>query len=217
MIRKNLKTMVITSIVIILPIIAGLIFWNELPDKIAIHWGIDGKADGWGSKAFAVFGLPLFLLAMHWVCLIATSLDPKKQNIDGKPLNLVLWICPVISLFINTLVYCLSLGIGIDISLISILFFGIGFMIIGNYMPKCRPNYSVGIKVSWTLNNEENWRMTHRFAGKVWTLGGLVIIASAMFKSFVLLFIEILLSTLIPIIYSYIYHKRQKQKSSKDF
>lgn len=210
MIRKNLKTMIITSIVIILPIIAGLIFWNELPDKIATHWGADGKANGWSSKPFAVFGIPVFLLVMHWVCLMVSSLDPKKQNIDGKPLNLVLWICPVISLFINTLVYCLSLGVVVDVSLICILFFGVGFIIIGNFLPKCKPNYSVGIKVSWTLNNEENWRMTHRFAGKVWVLGGIVIIASAVFKSFVLFFIEVLIFTLIPIIYSYIYHKRQK-------
>ena len=210
MIRKNFKTMIITSIIILLPIIIGVSLWDILPDKIATHWGADGSADGWSSKPFAVFFMPIILLALHWVCVLATSIDPKKQNIDGKPLKLVLWITPIISLFLGVMMYGQFIGKGLDVAFISIFFLGIAFMIIGNLMPKCKQNYSVGIKIPWTLDNEENWNKTHRFAGKTWVAGGVVIILTAVFKSFLLFFIEVLIITLIPVIYSYLYYKQQK-------
>ena len=210
MIRKNLKTMIITSIIILLPIIIGVSLWGILPDKIATHWGADGSPDGWSSKPFAVFFMPIILLALHWVCALATSIDPKKQNIDGKPLKLVLWIAPTISIFLGVMMYGQFIGKGLDVAFISIIFLGISFMIIGNLMPQCKQNYSVGIKIPWTLDNEENWNKTHRFAGKIWMIGGGVIILTALFKSFILFFIEVLIITLIPIIYSYLYYKKQK-------
>lgn len=210
MIRKNLKIMIITSVIILIPIILGLSIWNELPDKIATHWGADGNPNGWSSKPFAVIGLPFILLALHWVCIIATRLDPKKQNIDGKPLKLVLWITPIISLFLGLVMYGQFVEKGLNVTFLAIVFLGIFFMVIGNLLPKCKPNYSVGIKIPWTLNNEENWNMTHRFAGKVWVIGGLAIILTSLFKNVILFFIEILIMTIIPVVYSYLYQKKQK-------
>lgn len=210
MIRKNLKIMIITSVIILIPIILGLSIWNELPDKIATHWGADGNPNGWSSKPFAVIGLPFILLALHWVCIIATRLDPKKQNIDGKPLKLVLWITPIISLFLGLVMYGQFVEKGLNVTFLAIVFLGIFFMVIGNLLPKCKPNYSVGIKIPWTLNNEENWNMTHRFAGKVWVIGGLAIILTSLFKNVILFFIEVLIMTIIPVVYSYLYQKKQK-------
>ena len=210
MIRKNLKSIIITSVVILLPIIFGLSLWNELPEKIATHWGADGNADGWSSKPFAVFFMPLILLAVHWVCVLATSLDPKKQNVEGKPLKLVLWITPIISLFLGVMMYGQFIGNGLNVAFISILFFGVFFIVIGSLLPKCKQNYTVGIKLPWTLDNEENWNMTHRFAGKVWMIGGAALVLISPFKNFILFFILVTLMMAIPIVYSYLHHKKQK-------
>ena len=97
MIRKNWKVLLITSIVIVLPILAGVILWNQLPEKIPTHWNAVGEIDGWSSKPFAVLGLPLVLLAFQWLCVLGTSADPKKQNHPDKILHLVFWIIPVLS------------------------------------------------------------------------------------------------------------------------
>ncbi len=210
MIRKNLKTMIITSLVILLPILLGISLWDELPDKIATHWGPDGSADGWSSKPFAVFFMPIILLALHWICAIVTSADPKKQNIEGKPLKLVLWICPLISIFLGVMMYGQSLGKGLNVAFVSIIFFGILFMVIGNFMPKCKHNYTVGIKVPWTLNDEENWNATHRFAGKVWVIGGAVLVLTSFLKNFILFFIITLVMAIVPIVYSYLYYKNKQ-------
>ena len=69
MLKKNKWTLLITSLVILLPTVAGLILWNRLPQEVAIHWGVSGEPDGWANKAVAVFALPAFLLALQWLCL----------------------------------------------------------------------------------------------------------------------------------------------------
>ena len=97
MIKKNLKTVIITSVITILPIFAGLIMWNKLPEKMPTHWGFSGEVDGWSDKPFAIFFIPLFMLAIHLVCAVATSIDPKNQGVNSKVFTLVLWICPVLS------------------------------------------------------------------------------------------------------------------------
>lgn len=208
MIKKNLKTVIICSVITLLPILAGLILWDRLPDKIAVHFNAAGVADSWADKAFAVFVLPAFMFAMFWICLLATSADPKSRNIDKKAFTVVLWIIPVISILVSAIIYSIALEIAIDIALIMPLCIGAMFVFIGNYMPKCRQNYSLGIKLPWTLNDEDNWRSTHRLAGILWVMGGIVIMALSPLKSVVLFFVLTGLLVIIPVAYSFLYYKK---------
>jgi len=208
MIKKNLKTLIITSIVILLPILAGLILWNQLPDPMPSHWNASGEIDGWSSKHFAVFGLPCILLAAQWLCMLGTAADPKKSNHPEKILHLVLWIIPVLSVVMHTVVYLIALGYGVRMEVVMPVLIGVVFTIIGNYLPKCKQNYTIGIKIPWTLNNEENWNRTHRFAGWLWTACGLVIMLTGIFGGFWIFFAIVLLMVLAPVIYSYMLHRR---------
>lgn len=212
MIKENMKRLLLTSAVILLPILAGVILWDQLPDSVPIHFGPNGEADGYATRTVAVFVMPLFLLAFHWLCTLATAADPKNKNIDKKPLGLVLWICPMISLLVNGVIYVTALGIAIDIPMIFGLFFGCLFVVIGNYMPKCRQSYTMGIKLPWTLNDEDNWNRTHRFAGRLWTLGGLLTIVTAFLgDAFIFVFLGlVLLMVIIPTVYSYLLYKKNK-------
>lgn len=212
MIKNNKFKLILSSILILSPILVGLIFWNELPYQMATHWGLDGNINHWSSKAFAVFGLPLILLVIHWVCIFFTSYDPKNKNQNKKVLDMVLWILPITSIFSNGVVYATAFCKEVNIKSTVVLLLGIMFIFLGNYMPKCKQNYTMGIKIKWTLANEENWNATHRFAGKLWVIGGLLIIACIFLPDhivpwFLLVFIVILV--VIPIIYSYIYYKKQ--------
>ena len=214
MIKVNKKKLIITSIVILVPIIAGMILWNELPNKIPTHWNAAGEVDGWSSKAFAVFGLPGFLFAVHWVCLLGSSADPKKQNIEGKVLNIVLWICPVISVLGAVLMYGTALGMEFRVEKIIPSLVGVVFIVIGNYLPKCKQSYTMGIKLPWTLNDEENWNRTHRLGGKLWVVCGLVVILSMFLpnKFMVAIFLSVVaVSVFVPTVYSYLLF-REKEK-----
>ena len=176
MIKNNKWKLLFSSIVILLPMIFGLIFWNELPEQMITHWGIDGNADGFSNRYFAVFALPVFILVIHWLCIFFTMvIDQKNSNQNNKVFGVVIWITPIISLVSNGVIYAVSLGKEFSPYLITSLLMGGMFVIIGNYLPKCKQNYTIGIKVKWTLESEENWNATHRFVGKVWFIGGLIL------------------------------------------
>lgn len=208
MIKKNLKTLIITSVVILLPMLAGIILWDQLPQQIPTHWNAAGEVDGWSSKAFAVFGLSAILLAAQWLCTLGTAADPKKENHPEKVVQLVLWIIPVISVLLYTITYAVALGQEVRVEVILPVFIGVVLAIIGNYLPKCKQNYTIGIKIPWTLNSEENWNKTHRFAGWLWTVGGLVIALTGFFGGFWIFFGIVLLMVLAPFIYSYLLHRK---------
>jgi uncharacterized membrane protein len=211
MLKANRKTLVITSIVTILPMLIGIMCWNRLPDMMATHFGINNEANGFSSKAFAVFGIPAFLLAVLWLGAFVTAHDPKRQNIGPKMFSLVLWIAPVISLVAAATMYPVNLGYELDITFFSELLLGLMFIIIGNYLPKARQNYTIGIKIPWTLANEENWTRTHRLAGTLWIICGILMIIICLTRlAPVQWFVGILLiMVLVPCIYSYWLHAKK--------
>ena len=208
MIKNNWKLMVITSIVILLPILAGVILWNQLPEQIPSHCNAVGEVDGWSSKPFAVFGMPLILLAFQWICALGTGADPKKRNHSAKIQQLVLWIIPVISALLHVIVYAVALGKEVRVEAVMPVFIGLVLAVVGNYLPKCKQNYTIGIKIPWTLNSEENWNRTHRFAGRLWLVCGIALMLTGFFGGFWIFLPIVLLMVLAPMIYSYILHRK---------
>ena len=175
-VKKYKTTIIITTLITLLPIIFGLIVWNKLPEQIATHWGADGQADGYSGRAFAVFGLPCILAAVQLFVSFVTLNDPKRRNIHRKPLTLVLWLIPVLSVLMNCMTYAIALGMKADVGVIVSILIGLLFILLGNYMPKLQQNYTIGLRIPWTLNSTENWNRTHRLAGKTYILGGFLLI-----------------------------------------
>ena len=208
MIKKNLKTLIITSIVILLPILAGVFLWDKLPEQIPTHWNANGEVDGWSSKAFAVFGLPCIMLALQWLCALGTAADPKKANHPPKILHLVLWIIPVISVLLFALTYVAAFGKEVRMELVMPLLVGLVLTIVGNYLPKCKQNYTIGIKIPWTLNSEENWNRTHRFAGRLWVVCGLALMLTGFFGGFWVFLPIVIVMVAAPVVYSYSLHRK---------
>ena len=208
MIKKNLKVLIITSIIILLPMVAGLVLWNRLPEQIPFHWNAAGEVDGWASKGVAVFVPSAAMLALQWLCVLVTSTDPKKQNHPEKVVHLVFWLIPLITVFISALMYATALGGDVRVEMLMPILLGVVFIAIGNYMPKCKQNYTIGIKIPWTLASEENWNKTHRLAGWVWVGGGIAVMLTGFFNLFWLMMVVTAIMVLVPFIYSYILHRK---------
>lgn len=208
MIKKNWKTLIICSIITILPIFIGLILWNQLPEQIPTHWNAAGEVDGWSSKPFAIFGLPLVMLGVQWLCVLGTLADPKKANHPDKVLHLVFWIIPVLSVVLNAVTIAAALGKEVRIEVFAPILVGLILTIVGNYMPKCKQNYTIGIKIPWTLNSEENWNRTHRFAGWLWTFSGVGIMATGFFGGVWIFFAIVFLMVFAPIVYSFLLFRK---------
>lgn len=213
MMRQNKWKMLISSLVIMLPILAGLLLWDRLPEQMAIHWGADGAIDGWQGRVTAVFALPCILLVVHWLCIGVTSLDPNSKTQSRKALGILFWIIPVISLCANGVIYATAFGMELSMDRFFLPLLGFMFLIMGNYMPKFSQNYTMGIKVKWALENQENWNATHRFGGRLWVVGGLVMIACMFLPedewiAWVLVVLMLGLA-MAPVVYSYVYHRKQ--------
>ena len=209
-VKKYRTTIIITTLITLLPILFGLIVWNRLPEQIATHWGANGQADGYSGKAFAVFGMPCILAVLQLFVSFITLNDPKRRNIHKKPLTLIFWIIPVMSVIVNGITYAAALGMEIEVGIIISILVGILLIALGNYMPKLQQNYTIGIRVPWTLNSTENWNRTHRLGGKTFILGGFLLIIAGFLGSVMgdygtlaALIVIVLICAGVPAVYSF--------------
>ena len=196
MIVKYQKELIVSSIVILLPAFVSL----------------------WVPELHFLWLPCLSLLAGQWLCFLISAADPGNRGRNEKPLRLVLWIMPILSLLCAGLFYALSAGISLSVGRITTLCLGLMFAAIGNYLPKCRRNYTIGIKVTWALASDENWNATHRFAGRVWVIGGVAVMLAALLPEGWNVFAAVLgavVISVIPTVYSYRYYKGQLARGEK--
>lgn len=208
------KTILLTSLVCLMPIFFGICVYQQLPDQIPIHWDISGRVDDYASKLIAVFGLPLLMLAFHYLSLFMMYYDPKHKNYSDKMKMIVIWLIPILTVVLESLTYAIVFGKDFSINFVVPIIMGIIFIVVGNYLPKCRRNYTLGIKLPWTLNDDDNWNKTNRLGGYIMVAGGFFIIIMSIFDlAFVAAALAVLAFMLIPMCYSFlIYRKTNKFK-----
>lgn len=212
MIKNNKIALIISSVMILLPSLVGIILWNDLPESMITHWGPGGSPDGYMGKAMAVFLMPLILLAIQWLCVLVTSKDTKNKNQNKKVMGMVLWIIPAISIVTNGIMYAVAMGAQVSVTLAIVPILSLTFALVGNYMPKCKQNNTIGIKTAHTLADEETWNATHRLAGKMWFFGGLLSLSFVFLPTMLCLFAMVLCAiTLgaVPAVYSYFYYQKK--------
>lgn len=198
--KKISKLTVITTLITLLPIALGIALYDRLPEVVVTHWNIHNRPDGWSSRAMAVFGIPCIMAALNLVCGGATD-RLQSEGVPKRVLALCRWIIPVLSLILVPVMLYSAMGVSFDMGRIVCSILGIMFIIIGNYLPKCRRNGVVGIKIPWTLSSDENWDKTHRFAGFVWIVcGGLAIVGG--WTKPVVAIAALVAMILLPVVYS---------------
>ncbi|MFC9418869.1 SdpI family protein [Bacillus mobilis] len=201
---------------ILLIVITGLAWayaWPNLPDTMAVHWGMEG-VNGYASKFNAMLLLLGIMIFTYVLLTITPKIDPKKKNYDkfSKGYMIINYSVVVLLFLVNMLVIGVGLGYDIPMNSTPLILVGLLFIVIGNYLPQCKPNYFVGIKTPWTLSNEEVWRKTHRFSGKVFVVLGIIMILSVFvpvtWKSFIMVGI-IIGAVGLTMGYSYVAYKKE--------
>ncbi len=209
--RKIDKTMIITTFVCLLPGILSAFLYDRLPSQIPVHFNLEGQADNYASKAFGAFILPLLVALGNFFLQFVLNNDPKRDQ--GQPLrDMSKWILPILSLLLMPITLFKALGYDIRIEKVVPACVALLFLVIGNYLPKCKHNYTVGIKIPWTLADEENWNRTHRFAGWVWTTASILLLVSVLTGWFLPAIGIVSLSSMIvgPVIYSFLFYRKGK-------
>lgn len=198
----------------LLTLVAWLIALPHLPATMPIHWGANGEADGFATKINAMILTVGIMVLIYFVIAFVPRIDPRKENYKyfSKTYNILLNAVLLLFFFVNMSTILQGLGYNVPMSYIAPIMAGLVFIIIGNYLQRVRSNYFMGIRTPWTLSNETVWKKTHRLSGKIFFIGGLLIIISAFlpdgYKS-VIMWGSIVLCVAVPYLYSYLAYKKE--------
>ena len=158
-------------------LLVALYFLPSLPAQVPLHWNLAGQIDGYGPP-LSILQMPLIALGLNLMLSFLPLIDPKRQNYQ-KFAGVYHMLRLILSLFFagltGILLYSATHPGALQVT--SLVLAGIGLMLsfIGNYLPKIKPNYFVGVRTPWALASETVWRKTHRLSGFLWFAGGLVL------------------------------------------
>lgn len=208
-------TTIVVLIMIAAAILSGLLLWNRLPDPMASHWNMNDQVDGYMSKFWGVFLLPLIALGMFVLFSVVPSIDPMKANIVlfREAFNLFIVLIVGFMLYIYGLSLAWSLGYtnfrmsGAMLPAIGLLFIFIGYM-----LKQARRNFFIGIRTPWTLSSDAVWNETHRVGAVLFMISGALAFLGGFLggiTAFWLMFAPIIGSTLFLLVYSYMLYRRE--------
>jgi uncharacterized membrane protein len=205
-------------ILLLIPFLYLFEVYSTLPSVVPTHFGIDGKPNGYSDKTRLMWILGFVALVSGGSYLLIRHLpkiDPKRTAAmsSGKLRNIALAVVALMTAIMISIMYSAIHGIFSFNRILNPLL-GIFFTIIGNLMYNIKPNYFVGVRIPWTLENEDNWRATHRVAGVLWVIGGLLITIFTLFLpaqtgEYFLIGTAAILA-LVPIIYSFNYFRTHR-------
>ena len=193
---------IITSAVVLCPILIGIMLWNRLPDEMAVRFSSNNEVLSYSSKGFVIFGIPIMLFVCHFFCMLPMIIDPKDTKIPRKMVLLLIWTTSIISLPTCGALLLFSLGIPIDLTLIVEVVLGIVFLMLGNCLPKCRPTDTIVVKTLGALKSEDVRYRIQCIVGWSYVLLGICIFINCFLQKKVFFISVIVLSILIPFAYS---------------
>ena len=130
------KSLIITGIVCILPILLGIALWNDLPDTMAIHFNFRNEPDGFASKSFVVFGLPVLMAVFQAICCITNDINAHKRGDSKKFEQATKLIIPFVAVVLQIATLGYGSGWNVDRRKVCVFVIGVVFIITGKYMPE---------------------------------------------------------------------------------
>jgi len=214
--NKYLKESVLW-VLIVLPYVYLAAIWDKLPVQVPTHFDIEGAADSWSNKSTFLFIIGGFGIGIYVLMLLIPFIDPKKKirQMGEKYYTLRFTLTFFFSLLAILLIY-MSKANGVDHHNMLFALIGALFAMLGNYFQAVRPNYFIGIRTPWTLENEQVWKKTHRLGGQLWMVGGVLIAILAFFinnpnTSSIIFGIIISLMIIVPVVFSYTEFKKVRK------
>jgi uncharacterized membrane protein len=208
-------TIIVGLIMIVLATLVGLALWNRLPDPMASHWDANDQVNGYMSKFWGVFLMPLMTAGLFLLFIAIPNIDPLKANIarfrEAFNLFIVLFVGFMVYIYFLTLLWNLG-NTGFNMSEAMLPALGLLFFFIGSLMRKTKRNFFIGIRTPWTLSSDTVWEETHRVGSVLFMIAG----ALAFLGSFVggktaiwFIFVPVMVSVLITLVYSYVLYQRE--------
>ncbi len=215
--KKMSKTRLAAWVISVLPVILVGVFYTHLPEQVPMHWGFDGKVSC--EAKWQLFIVALLSPVMQAMFVLLPKIDPQKKNYDKFrdgydlfQLSMMLLLFMLVSVVI---VEAFRPGT-VNVPMIVSAFCSVLFILLGNMMPKFRQNYFCGIKNPWTLSSEKVWTRTHRLAGRMMFMSGLIGLCGAFVPNdiakFITLFVPVMVASIVPTVFSYVWFRREESE-----
>ena len=207
------KSYLVIIVLILISFGLGIYLYPQMPDEMASHWNIKGEADGYMSKFWGLFLMPIILLGLFLLFILIPKIDPLKANIakfrkyfDGFIVFIIVFL-----FYIYLLSIAWNLGKRFDMSQMMVPALGILFYYCGILVENAKRNWFIGIRTPWTLSSEKVWEKTHKIGGKLFKVTGLIILLGIFFPNYAFYFIlvPVLLAAFYTITYSYFEYQKE--------
>lgn len=208
-------TTILVLIMIAVAVIAGLLVWDQLPEQMASHWNSNDQVDGYMTKFWGVFLMPLVILGMLALFIVVPGIDPLKANIAQfrGAFNLFIVLISAFMLYMHGLTLAWSLGYqDFNMSAAMLPFLGVVFIFIGYMLRQAKRNFFIGIRTPWTLSSDTVWDKTHQLGSILFMASGVLAIIGSFFGgmiAFWLFFVPLMTSTVVLMVYSYILYRAE--------
>lgn len=152
--RMRWKSLIITCLICLLPILPGVLVWSSLPDMVAIHFNINNEPDNFAPRWFAVFGLPCMMALLQVICCVINDFNSAKHGRRVKFERVTKSIIPAMSILLQSAIICYALGVNLDMRRIAVVIVSLVLIAIGNYLPKFDyiKNYDVDTEKARKIN-----------------------------------------------------------------
>ena len=208
-------TTIISLVLLVAATLAGLLLWNKLPEPMASHWDVNDQVNGYMSKFWGVFMMPLIVLGMTALFLVIPNIDPLKANIAKfrDVFNLFIVLIVAFMLYIHALTLLWNLGytdVGIGKSMLPAM--GLLFIAIGAMLRKAKRNFFIGIRTPWTLSSDTVWDKTHQLGAILFMASGVLAFIGGFFGgmiAFWMLMVPLMGSTIFLLVYSYVLYQQE--------
>jgi uncharacterized membrane protein len=210
------KIIILNLLIIFLSFAIGIYFYPMMPKFMASHWNTEGLVDGYISKFWGLFLMPLISLGLFLLFISIPQIDPLKENVKKfrKYFDFFILILTLFLFYLYLLTIFWNLGLEFNMNLVLPPALGILFFYIGILTEKTKRNWFIGIRTPWTLSNDKVWEKTHKIGGKMFKITGLIAILGMFFGEYAVWFIIIpaIFVAIYTIIYSYFEYKKVIKK-----
>lgn len=209
----------IPALLVIAATIASIVVYPQMPERVPTHWNIEGEVDGWSSRFFGAWLMPLMMAVILVILRMVPLIDPRRANFEKFQgvYEAIIGVTMAFMLGLHIMLLALATGSNVPIARVIPAAVAVFFIVLGFLLPRAHPNWFVGIRTPWTLSNDVVWQKTHKIGGLLFVATGvltlLAVLIAPRLATWVLIMAGVV--TVVSVFaYSFIEWRREKESSA---
>lgn len=172
----------IPLLLVIAAIVASVLVYSRMPERVPTHWNMSGEVDGWSSRFFGAWLMPLMMAVILVILRLVPHIDPRGANYEKfrGAYDTIVALTMAFMLGLHFMHLAFAVGVDIPVEKVIPAAVGVFFIVIGILLPRVHPNWFIGIRTPWTLTSDIAWEKTHKLGGTLFIASGALVIAAVL-------------------------------------